>query len=712
MALTLLATNNAESTLASAISATDTSLIVSAGTGAEFPDAVAGESYFKLTLTDAATGSQVEIVNVTAKAGDIFTIERAQEGTLARAWAANDMVANMMTADTLNIIAQYAQQAAASAEQAGEYAGDASDYARNKFTFFKTASDPDGTIAGLAATTDGQSFWVAQGPDALSAAWQYQNKAGVAVLQAKQPGTAAVTGTIREFPTLEAAQADADAGNIPTGSTAYYRSADDATLAIEVINTSGTLQPTGRTMISEQGVEKKIDTRLPPGDYTQDYFPAYHDKQGNVLMWFDNSCPDAAGLGPQLQEVVSSIPNLWAKNYLRQFDFDPAYFPLIFDKNGNVSLWMNDQRPDAAGLGPQLQEVVKNISGANSVSTFIEGDKYKFTFKQGRIFNGAPTSLNVAFTGDSWTEKNTIPQSLINLLGGNYKDPGFISCSTRTDGVMAGITLSVSNFTKYDGDNENNNAPPPYGSGPDGNAYYNVNAVGTLTWSNVKVTELSVFYYDGTGTFTITIDGVAPITINGGNTGVAKKYDISGLSATLHTVVIASSGVGVVSILGMYGKNNSISSGFTVSRMGNGGAIASDYLYWKDWIPQIVSSMDIDLLFIVLGTNDFRKSKGISEYKNGIQTIIEKYRIATPGICLCLVSPAQCNAAGVPALSEYDIAMRELALDNKTSFISGYQSFPDVYDNSGGAWVDALHLSNAGAYVLTRKIKDKFFQEL
>ncbi|EQA4522189.1 SGNH/GDSL hydrolase family protein [Escherichia coli] len=246
MALTLLATNNAESTLASAISATDTSLIVSAGTGAEFPDAVAGESYFKLTLTDAATGSQVEIVNVTAKAGDIFTIERAQEGTLARAWAANDMVANMMTADTLNIIAQYAQQAAASADQAIEAANNASEYAKNKYTFYKTASDPDGTIAGLAATTDGQSFWVAQGPDALSAAWQYQNNAGVAVLQAKQPGTAAITGTIREFPTLAAAQADAAAGNIPVGSTAYYRSSDDNNLSIEVINTAGTLTATGR----------------------------------------------------------------------------------------------------------------------------------------------------------------------------------------------------------------------------------------------------------------------------------------------------------------------------------------------------------------------------------------------------------------------------------------------------------------------------------
>ncbi|MDS7846624.1 hypothetical protein PTQ45_06980, partial [Klebsiella michiganensis] len=255
MALTLLATNNAESVLASAISATDTSLIVSAGTGAEFPDAVAGESYFKLTITDAATGSQVEIVNVTAKAGDIFTIERAQEGTLARAWAANDMVANMMTADTLNIIAQYTQQAAASAAQAEVFADNAYEYAQNKFTFFKTPSDPDGTIAGLAATTNGQSFWVAQGPNALSSAWQYQNVAGVAVLQAKQPGTAAVTGTIREFPTLAAAQADADAGNIPVGSTAYYRSSDGISLAIEVINNSGTLQPTGVKIPSQTVVD-------------------------------------------------------------------------------------------------------------------------------------------------------------------------------------------------------------------------------------------------------------------------------------------------------------------------------------------------------------------------------------------------------------------------------------------------------------------------
>lgn len=146
---------------------------------------------------------------------------------------------------------QYATEAGVARDEAVTAASNASEYAQNKFTFYKTASDPDGTIAGLAATTDGQSFWVAQGPDALSAAWQYQNKAGVAVLQAKQPGTAAITGTIREFPTLAAAQADADAGNIAVGAKCLVVSSADNTISDEYINNSGTVTLTGRSVPSK-----------------------------------------------------------------------------------------------------------------------------------------------------------------------------------------------------------------------------------------------------------------------------------------------------------------------------------------------------------------------------------------------------------------------------------------------------------------------------
>ncbi|HHT1608862.1 TPA: hypothetical protein ACTYOM_002430, partial [Klebsiella pneumoniae] len=249
MALTLLATNNAESTLASAISATDTSLIVSAGTGAEFPDAVAGESYFKLTITDAATGSQVEIVNVTAKAGDIFTIERAQEGTLARAWAANDMVANMMTADTLNVIADFAKQASDSAEEAQGYALSASEFGDNKSTFADTA-------AGLAATTSGQYFRVPQGTGNVLAFRYYKNNSGVAQEVAEYPGQGSITNTIREFPTLEDAQADADAGNILVGGKCWVTDSTGATLAVEYVNNAGTLTATGRKMPSYDSLKR------------------------------------------------------------------------------------------------------------------------------------------------------------------------------------------------------------------------------------------------------------------------------------------------------------------------------------------------------------------------------------------------------------------------------------------------------------------------
>ena len=105
MALTLLTANNAQTVLAAGISASATSLTVNSGTGALFPAVTSGVSFFKLTLVDAATGQLSEIVHVTARTGDSMTIVRAQEGTTARAWSANDIAANMLTAGTIALLA-------------------------------------------------------------------------------------------------------------------------------------------------------------------------------------------------------------------------------------------------------------------------------------------------------------------------------------------------------------------------------------------------------------------------------------------------------------------------------------------------------------------------------------------------------------------------------------------------------------------------------
>lgn len=102
----LLAANNAQTVLASGINASATTLTLATGGGSLFPTPVTGTSLFKLTLLDAATETQNEIVHVTAVSGDVFTIVRAQEGTTARSWSANDIAMCAVTAGTLTYFAQ------------------------------------------------------------------------------------------------------------------------------------------------------------------------------------------------------------------------------------------------------------------------------------------------------------------------------------------------------------------------------------------------------------------------------------------------------------------------------------------------------------------------------------------------------------------------------------------------------------------------------
>lgn len=83
-------TNNAATLLASSITSGDTSLTVTAATGSLFPT-LAGGQYFYCTLTNAAA-TVIEIVKVTARSTDTFTIVRAQDGTSASAFSAGEKV--------------------------------------------------------------------------------------------------------------------------------------------------------------------------------------------------------------------------------------------------------------------------------------------------------------------------------------------------------------------------------------------------------------------------------------------------------------------------------------------------------------------------------------------------------------------------------------------------------------------------------------------
>jgi len=103
--MTIKFTNNATTTLASGITSVATSLTVASGKGALFPT-LSGSDVFYVTL--ANTAGTVEIVKVTARSTDTFTIVRGQDGTSAVAWNTGDKVELRVTAADLGAMVQTA----------------------------------------------------------------------------------------------------------------------------------------------------------------------------------------------------------------------------------------------------------------------------------------------------------------------------------------------------------------------------------------------------------------------------------------------------------------------------------------------------------------------------------------------------------------------------------------------------------------------------
>jgi len=92
---TFVFANNIDTTLASSISSSATTITLSSGTN--LPALAAGQT-FVVTLNDAATRQIFEIMYATAISGTTLTVSRAQEGTTAQAWAAGDYVFSGPTA--------------------------------------------------------------------------------------------------------------------------------------------------------------------------------------------------------------------------------------------------------------------------------------------------------------------------------------------------------------------------------------------------------------------------------------------------------------------------------------------------------------------------------------------------------------------------------------------------------------------------------------
>jgi hypothetical protein len=81
------------------------SVVLGAGDGARFP-VIADSDHQYLTIIDKDNASRTEIVKYTGKAGDTLTIERAQNGTTAKAFVTGDLVEMRLVSAAMDLFPQ------------------------------------------------------------------------------------------------------------------------------------------------------------------------------------------------------------------------------------------------------------------------------------------------------------------------------------------------------------------------------------------------------------------------------------------------------------------------------------------------------------------------------------------------------------------------------------------------------------------------------
>ncbi|HEE1295380.1 TPA: SGNH/GDSL hydrolase family protein [Klebsiella pneumoniae] len=522
----------------------------------------------------------------------------------------------------------------------------------------------------------------------------------------------------RQYMTL--ADAQADIANIPVGATTYIRSPSDKALALEAINNGGVLEPTGRAMPSQQAVDEASDSanlaleRVPEEKVMPALVPVVRDMAGNVPIYLENGELDAKAVTGSFSDKVAGkgtvIPTL--AEMVQKEKISPQLVPLFKDDAGMVPVYLVDGRLAVKGIDSSFVDLVY----AALIGLFQPNQKYtdartawRWRTAKTKYKLSVTSKLKVGFTGDSWTEKKAIPQMMANILYSEYSKAGegWINFASANGDTLNGMSFNISGWTTYDA--SETTAAPTYGCALDGLCLYATGTAARITLNAVSATGLSIYYKDTTGTFRYTIDGGTPIVVTGAGTGNVTKVDITGLANGTHQLVIDLTGnADTVVIYGVYATISS--NGVEIQKFGNANITADGYTKVLGNISYFAQQLNPDIIFMIIGTNDYRLGRTLSNFYTALTSWVQAYKTALPDTALVLIAPPQCNASGSYPLSSYRDVMRQVANENHVEFFSLYDDFPAAYAtaNTYGLWNDALHLNNNGADFLSRQLY-KFF---
>lgn len=612
---------------------------------------------------------QVELAEMYANAAresasNAETNRKMVEALVERFGLAQEMVDEMerQLNDAISS-AQVSNNAAREAEQYRNEAKNSADMAQSQA--MNAATFP--TIqAGMASTVDGGYFRVPQGMGAERSFIYYHNSGGMAIEASELIGMGTVNNRVplRRNSAEDVIVVEDQSGNVPVWLTDGNLNATGVATALAdlVMHASPEYQVTKAKVTSH-------DAKLPDRFQDPSDVIVVEDKVGNVPVWLSGGMLDATGAGPSLLNYLATHLNI-----------DPEPQPTPETDWGNPNY--------VASSGSTLWNVKQAIGRA------LRKDQ-----------NG---QVRIMFTGDSWTEHRTISQAMADIVYPLYgkAGEGWITFNIDNPNLLNGITLDRSpNWRIYDGSAASHD-PFETGSGPDANVVTSNTGNEYLVYSELECLELDIFYMDRNGSFRVSVDGGTPTVVHGTDTRVPLTHTVKNMGPGKHTVRIDTLGnAGWVSLHGLRGR--SVKVGAEVNKVGNGGIRAHQFAPVLKYIPHYAKILDPHLIFMVIGTNDYRTNTDIKLFETSLRNWIQTYQTAVPNAGIVVVAPAQSNAGGVKVpLREFVKVQRRVAEELGVECYMHFNTFPANYSvaNAAGLWKDSLHISTAGADLLCRDL--------
>ncbi|MDR8479031.1 SGNH/GDSL hydrolase family protein [Serratia nevei] len=524
-----------------------------------------------------------------------------------------------------------------------------------EYTFHATPEDPDGTIAGLAATTSGQTFRVAMGPDSDNSFIYYMNNGGVALIIARAIGSGAIERMLPEY--------------------------------------------------NQQ-----------PSDVA-----GFVDDDGNVPLSFSDGLIDGAGVSKFLVDFIFNNSELFSQvlAYANTYNLSNLLVALFIDDDGNVPFYLNDGDFDTLRCGPDLLHFLQdNLQFQPPVADAAVSDGsslWRWSSKRALLALLLLAYGKTGWTGDSWTEWPAIAQAMANVLYEKYGkagdgilqfgiDAGGPGASTGQQ--MNGIVFKKTGWSIYDA--SDTTVPPLYGCGPDGMAIFTSGTTATLSYSNLTATSITINYWDVNGAFRYRIDGETWTTVTGSGTNSAKSVVIGGLPLSAHSIDIDTTvNTGTVSLLNLVSKGSG--KGTEVNKLGNGAITADGYAKVLPYIAYTAKQLDLDALFMCIGTNDARRGGSLGLFESSLDAWVAAWKSACPDMGIVLVVPSQGNGNYIIPLTDIRDATIRVAKKHSVEWLD-FSAFMPSWDKAkaAGMYYDNLHLNDVGANYLAHIACTKF----